>query len=111
MTVLSYLKMIGGAHKQDDSYCKENLGYFHARRGHNYSRISYGKNAKAGLTCRNFQDFSECLLSAKIFHRVSQRWRIAEIDLYTSRACYQILAYMACHVRARSSSQAADTFL
>ena len=52
--------------------------------------------------CLQWKGSSRLLHSSPL--RVSHIWIVENCrDLFTSRACYQIPTYMACHIRARSS--------
>ena len=51
-------------------------------------------NVRADWASRNFQDFSEWLLSPKVFQMISRNWGTLEIYLFVSRACHQRHTYM-----------------
>ena len=51
-------------------------------------------NVRADWASRNFQDFSEWLLSPKVFQMTSRNWGTLEIYLFVSRACHQRHTYM-----------------
>ena len=57
---------------------------------------------------RNFQDSSEWLLFPKVFQENFVKWGLPELDLFASRACYQISSYLPW--KADPHSLATDTF-
>ena len=110
MTALSYLVKMGGTRNREmATLAKEIWDFALSRKITITAEYLPGRlNTEADWASNHFQDSSEWLLSPWLFLLICKKQGTPSVDLFASRACHQLLLYIAW--KADPLSQGIDAF-
>ena len=110
MTALSYLVKMGGTRNREmETLAKEIWDFAQSRKlTITGEYLPERLNTEADWVSRHFQDSSKQLLSPRLFPLICKKQETPSVDLFVSRACHQLLLYIA--LKADPLSQGIDAF-